>query len=147
MLKEDYEKLKKSVTKTLKSLNHSTDLESDKLFDKLRDLKLGAAPHDVLAFISSLGVMGWFLGRAENKDQRISVALKYGIPAVGAVAISTLCTVGLVASGPSLIIGTLSGLVINKIGSSIDNMRKKRKNSEINIPVDNTPILTEIKEV
>lgn len=146
LLKEDYEKLKKSVTRTLKSLNHSTDLESDKLFDKLRDLKLGAGPHDVVAFITSLGVMGWFLGRAENKDQRISVALKYGIPAVGAVAISTLCTVGLVASGPSLIIGTLAGLVINKIGSGIDNMRKKRKNSEVNIPVDNTPILTEIKE-
>lgn len=144
--KEDYEKLKKSVTRTLKSLNHSTDLESDKLFDKLRDLKLGAGPHDVLAFISSLGVMGWFLGRAENKDQRMSVALKYGIPAVGAVAISTLCTVGLVASGPSLIIGTLSGLVINKIGSSIDNMRKKRNNKNTNIPIDNTPILTEIKE-
>lgn len=144
--KEDYEKLKKSVTRTLKSLNHSTDLESDKLFDKLRDLKLGAGPHDVLAFISSLGVMGWFLGRAENKDQRISVALKYGIPAVGAVAISTLCTVGLVASGPSLIIGTLSGLVINKIGAGIDDMRKKQNNKNTNIPVDNTPILTEIKE-
>lgn len=123
--KEDYTKLKKKVDKTLRSLNHSVDLETDKLFDKIRDLKLGSAPHDVLAFLASLGIMGYGVSKADSKDQKMSVTLKYGIPAVGAVAITTLCTVGLIASGPSLLIGFISGLVMNKLGVIADNARKK----------------------
>lgn len=121
----DYAKLKKKVDRTLKSLNHSVDLETDKLFDKIRDLKLGSAPHDVLAFLASLGIMGYGVSKADSKDQKMSVTLKYGIPAVGAVAITTLCTVGLIASGPSLLIGFVSGLVMNKLGVVADNARKK----------------------
>lgn len=123
--KEEYTKLKKKVDKTLRSLNHSVDLETDKLFDKIRDLKLGSAPHDVLAFLASLGIMGYGVSKAESKDQKMSVTLKYGIPAVGAVAITTLCTVGLIASGPSLLIGFVSGLAMNKLGVVADNVRKK----------------------
>lgn len=131
--KEDYAKLKKKVDKTLKSLNHSVDLETDKLFDKIRDLKLGAAPHDVLAFVASLGVMGYGVSKADSKDQRMSVTLKYGIPAVGAVAITTICTVGLIASGPSLLIGLVSGLVMNKLGEVADNTRKKYQEKPLNL--------------
>lgn len=125
--KEDYSELKKSVSKTLKSFDMSVDLEGDKLFDKVRDLYLGSAPHDTLGFLASLGVAGWFMGKAENNDERMSVALKYGIPIVGGAAITTLCAVGLVASGPSLLIGVISGLAINKLGESADEMRKNKK--------------------
>lgn len=123
---EDYEKLKRLQKEALKSLDVSADLEGDKLFDKVRDLYLGSAPHDTLAFLASLGLVGWYLGKADNNDERISAALKYGIPAIGGVAIATLCTVGLIASGPSLIIGGISGLLINKLGEGIDDVRKKR---------------------
>lgn len=123
--KDEYTKLKKKVDKTLRYLNHSVDLETDKLFDKIRDLKLGSAPHDVLAFVASLGIMGYGVSKADSKDQKMSVTLKYGIPAVGAVAITTLCTVGLIASGPSLLIGFVSGLAMNKLGVLADNARKK----------------------
>lgn len=123
--KEDYAKLKTSVTKALKSLNHSVDLETDKLFDKVRDLYLGSAPHDALAFFASLGVVGWYLAKADDADERISAALKFGIPAIGAVAIATICTVGLIASGHSLLIGGISGLAINKLGEAVDEWRKK----------------------
>lgn len=123
--KDKYAKLKKKVDRTLKSLNHSVDLETDKLFDKIRDLKLGSAPHDVLAFVATLGIMGYGVSKADSKDQKMSVTLKYGIPAVGAVAITTLCTVGLIASGPSLLIGLVSGLAMNKLGVIADDTRKK----------------------
>lgn len=127
--KEDYLKLRKSMNKALKSFDMSVDLEGDKLFDKVRDLYLGSAPHDTLAFLASLGVAGWFLGKAENNDERMSVALKYGIPIAGGAAITTLCAVGLVASGPSLVVGLISGLAINKLGEAADEMRKKPKNN------------------
>lgn len=121
----DYEKLQKSVDKSLKSLNKSIDLESDKLFDKIRDLKLGSAPHDVLAFLASLGLIGWGVSKADSKDEKISVTLKYGIPALFGVMTAIACTVGLVASGPSLLIGLASTIPINMIGKAIDNLRKK----------------------
>lgn len=122
---KEYKKLQKTVDKALLSFDKSTDLESDKLFDKVRDLKLGSAIHDALAFVGSTLVAGWFVGKADTKDDKISATLKYGIPVVGAVAIATICTVGLIASGPSFIIGGVSGIFINKLGEFIDNKRKK----------------------
>lgn len=123
--KEKYEKLNKTVNRTINSFDFSVDQEGDKLFDKIRDLKLGSAIHDVLAFVGSTVAAGWFVGKADTNNDKISAALKYGIPVVGAVTIATLCAVGLIASGPSLIIGTVSGLVFNKLGEIIDNQRKK----------------------
>lgn len=125
MAEEDYKKLSKNVSSFSRSLNKSVDLETDKLFDKVRDLLIGSAPLDVLSILSSLGVVGFGLTLADNKDQRISVALKYGIPAVGAVSVSLLCTLGLISGGPSLIIGLISGLAINKLGEVLDKKRKE----------------------
>lgn len=129
--KEDYAKLERTVNKALKSLDYSTDLEGDKLFDKVRDLKLGSAIHDTLAFFGSILLVGWGLSKADDKDERISAALKYGIPAIGGVAIAILCTVGLIASGPSFIIGGVSGLAINKLGEVVDDIRKKHKKNTV----------------
>lgn len=122
----EFIKLKKSVDKTLMRLNKAADMEHDKLFDKIRDLKLGSAPHDVLAFLGSLGVIGWGVSKADSKDEKISVTLKYAIPALFGVAMAIGCTVGLIASGPSLLIGLASTIPINMLGKVIDNARKKK---------------------
>lgn len=122
----DYQRLQKSVNKSVKSLNKAIDLETDKLFDKVRDLQLGSGTHDTLAFLASLGVIGWGVSRADSKDEKISVTLKYGIPAVIGVMTTILCTVGLIASGPSLLIGLASTIPVNMLGEAVDNMRKKR---------------------
>ena len=106
----------------------STDLEADKLFDKIRDLKIGSAPKDTLVVLSSFGVVGYGLSKADNTEEKIAVSIKYGIPTVGAVAIMVYCTVGLISAGPSLLIGLLSGLALNQIGTGVDNFRKQIKN-------------------
>lgn len=126
---DEFAKLQKSVNKTLIRLNKSADMEHDKLFDKIRDLKLGSAPHDVLAFVGSLGVIGWGVSKADSKDEKISVTLKYAIPALFGVAMAIGCTVGLIASGPSLLIGLASTIPINMIGKAVDNARKKKDDS------------------
>lgn len=124
---EEYAKLEKSVNKALISLDKSIDLETDKLFDKIRDLQLGSAPHDVLAILSSFGLIAWGVSKADNKDEKISVTLKYGIPALFGVITAVWCALGLIASGPSLLIGLVSTIPINKLGEFIDNKRKKYK--------------------
>lgn len=123
---EEFTKLQKSVNKTLMRLNKSADMEHDKLFDKIRDLKLGSAPHDVLALLASFGIIGWGVSKADSKDEKISVTLKYAIPALFGVAMAIGCTVGLIASGPSLLIGLASTIPINMLGKAIDNARKKK---------------------
>ena len=90
----------------------------------MRDLEIGSAPTDVVSIASSIAAVGIGLSKADSKDERISAALNYGIPAIGAVAVSSICTLSLVAAGPSLAIGLVSGLIINKIGSFADKIRK-----------------------
>ncbi|HNW26419.1 MAG TPA: hypothetical protein PLG15_01835 [Candidatus Gastranaerophilaceae bacterium] len=139
---KDFLKLKKIAHKSIKNLNKSTNLETDKLFDKIRDLKIGSAPNDSLSILASLGLIGWGLGKADNNDQRLSVALKYGIPALGAIATALYCTVSLVAGGPAIVFGLVSGLVINKIGTIADNARKRYEDKTLtikNIAQDNLP--------
>lgn len=122
--KEDYAKLEKSVNRYLDSLHVSIDTETDKLFDKVRDLKIGSAPKDTLAVLASVGVVGWGLSKSKNNDERVSVSLKYGIPAVGGVLTALYCTLALMPAGPSLFIGLISGLIMNKLGEATDNARK-----------------------
>lgn len=106
------------------SLEKSVDLETDKMFDKVRDLKIGSAPKDTLALLIPLGAVGYGINKADTTDQKISAGIKYGVPVMGAIAITTYCTIGLLSAGPSLLIGLLSGLALNQIGSEVDNFRK-----------------------
>lgn len=127
---EDYVKLERTVNRATSSLNRSVDIETDKLFDKIRDLELGGAPHDIVAILLSIGYVGYELAKVDNKDERTSVALKYGIPVIGAVGTSLYCALGLVSGGKSLAFGIISGLIINKIGEFVDNLRKKHNKTE-----------------
>lgn len=131
---KEYLKVKKETYKTIKSLDKSIDLETDKLFDKLRDLKIGSATTDVFSVLTSVGVIGWGLTKADNKDERISVTLKYGVPALGAILTSLYCTVGLISGGTALVLGLASGALINKIGVAVDNSRKQIKENKLPLP-------------
>ena len=95
-------KLKSHVNSAVKSLDKSIDIETVQYFDKARDLKLGSAPTDVLSIIFTAGAVGYYLNKAESKDDKYSVSLKYGIPAIGAIATSLYSTARLVAGGKRL---------------------------------------------
>ena len=123
--RDEYLKLKSKVQSAVKSLDHSIDIETVQYFDKARDLKLGSAPTDVLSILATVGTVGYYLNRAESKDDKYSVSLKYGIPAVGAIATSLYCTARLVSGGKALLFGLLSGWAMNKAGVLVDDARKK----------------------
>lgn len=129
---KEYKQVKNKMYKSVNSLNHSIKLE-DELFDKIRDLSIGSAPKDTLAVIGSAGIVAWGLSKADSKDEKISVALKYGIPTIGAVATALYCTVGLVSGGGALLIGLASGVAISKVGVFVDSIRKKYKEKELTL--------------
>lgn len=130
---KEYLQLKNCANEAIKSLDKSIDLETDKLFDKIRDIKLGSAPTDFIGILTSLGVVAWGLGKADNKEERVSVTLKYGIPAVGAVVTSIFCAVGMIAGGPSIVLGLLSGLAMHKIGEVVDESIKNYKQKKLSL--------------
>ncbi len=123
--REEYLKLRGEANKAVKTLDKAIHTESNLFFDKLRDLSLGSAPTDILSILGSVGGVGLGLSMADNKDERISAALKYGIPIVGSLATSVVLTVGLVSGIKAMLIGMASGAVINRIGTAIDKKRKE----------------------
>ncbi|MBR1754848.1 hypothetical protein IJ732_08445 [bacterium] len=124
---KDYKKLEKQVNKAMKSLEKSTTLETDKLFDKMRDLKIGSAPTDMLTLLTTFTTVGIGLAKADDSDSRKSAALKFGIPAIGTVLTTMYGTLKMFSAGQSLIFGAITGLVINKIGEAADNLRLRTK--------------------
>lgn len=123
--RSEYLKLKSKVHSAIKSLDKSIDIETVQYFDKARDLKLGSAPTDVLSILGAVGAVGYYLNKAETTDDKYSVSLRYGIPAIGAIATSLYCTARLVSGGKAMLLGLLSGWVMNKAGVVVDDTRKK----------------------
>jgi len=128
---EEFKHLQRVADKAVEKLDKAVILETDKFFDKLRDLKLGSAPTDCLSMLTGIGAVTAGLTKAEDNDERISVTLKYGIPALGTIATSLCLGAALVSGGAALVCSTLSGLTLNKICSKIDEYRENRTNAKI----------------
>ena len=118
-----------SLKKAVKSFDKSVELESVEFFDKVRDLRLGSAPTDVLTILFSFITLFLGLGHARTNDERTSIMLKTGIPIVGGIAAATYTATKLVNGGKSLAFGFLSGIILNRLGVIADNIRKN-KNAE-----------------
>lgn len=131
--REDYLKLKENVTRTVKHIDNAITKETDNFFDMNRDLKLGSAPTDILSILAAIGAVGVGISKSENKDQKNSVLLRAGIPAIGAIATSLYFSASLVSGGRSMLYGAISGLIIGKAGSMLDKYRKEH------FPVKETP--------
>lgn len=116
-----------SVKKAVKSFDKSVELESVEFFDKVRDLRLGSAPTDVLTILLSFITLSFGLGYAKDNDKRQSIMLKSGIPVAGGIATAIYSATKLVSGGKSLALGFLSGIILNQLGKIADNIRKNHK--------------------
>ncbi len=123
--RSQYLKLKSKVNSAIRSLDKSIDTETNKYYDKARDLKLGSAPTDVISILFTMGTVGYYLNKSKGKDEKISSTLKYGIPAVGAIVTSLYTAARMVAGSKALIFGLVSAWALNKAGVLVDDFRKK----------------------
>ena len=124
---EEYQKLKNSAKKATDELNKAVMQEGSEYVDKVRDLTDGSALTDVaLSMALPLVSTSVAVSRAETKEKKQSVALKYGIPIVTGAITSTLATVKLVAGGKALALGLASTLITNQICSRIDKKLKEK---------------------
>ena len=116
-----------AVKKAVQSFDKSVQYECVEFFDKIRDLRLGSAPTDVLTILFSFITLTLGLGHAKSKEKCQSIMLTSGIPIVGGIAVSTITATKLVSGGKSLALGFLSGLALNQIGKVVDNIFKRNK--------------------
>lgn len=130
---KEYRQVKKVADTATGSLNNSIHIETEKLFDKFRDLAIGSAPMDTLGMLIPLGCIGWGLAQADDNDERISAGLRYGVPAVGALSTILYCTAGLMSGGQAVLFAVLADFGIHHVGKYIDEKRKDLKKHPINL--------------
>lgn len=129
--RDEYEALKKTAQKAIKSLNNAVYNEGQNYTDKLRDLSVGSALTDVAI---GMGVpiltTGIAVSAADTKEQKRSVMLKYGVPLMVGVATASTCALRLIAGGKALILGIITSTITNNICERIDNKLKSKKQPE-----------------
>lgn len=111
--------------KSVESFDRSVHLETGELYDKLRDLDIGSAPTDVLTLVFSAWMIVSALDKAKNHEEKKSILLKSGIPIVGGVATTLISATKLLSSGKSIMLGFVSGLILNRMGIIADDIRKE----------------------
>ena len=132
--KSEYSKIEKLYRAWLKSLDKSIKLETEDYFSKLRDLAMGSAPTDVLTILGSLGILGYNLAKSKDNDQRTSIALKYGIPALTGIGASLYFNAKLFAGSKALICSSILSFAVNRLGAWADNNLKQYKQSKLQNP-------------
>jgi hypothetical protein len=121
----DYNEIKKSYDKSLKSLDKSINLETEEFVNKLRDLTMGSAPTDILTNLVGVGTLAYYLGKADDNQQRMGIALKYGFPALTLIGIGLFGNAKLFAGTKSLALGIISSWIVNRIGTAANDILMK----------------------
>ncbi len=149
--KEEYRKIRSQVYHTSDKLNQVVQGEGDLYFDKLRDIVLGSAFSDIIfGMVTPLATMGAVLALDETKEERISTTLRLGIPLIGGIATSTAFLFLLASGGKALILSSLIGLGLNRIGTYADNrlvqdrMAKEDKHPKANAVIKNVNLASTI---
>ena len=116
----DKKVLEKAVKKSGKFLRNSNTKECSEYFDKIRDLKLGSAPTDIVTAATLLGVSGVAIASADDRKRRVSRLVTGVIPTISGVGVSLGMAAGLVSGGKSLIYGLLATFILNRLGIVVD---------------------------
>ena len=141
--RNEYIKIRKQIYDTTNKLNKVTNAESDLYFDKIRDITLGSAFTDIVfGMLTPLATMGIVIAADDTKNDRISTTLKLGIPLIGGIATSTAFLFLLASGGKAMALSTLTGAILNRIGSFADkqireNQEAQAKNEQLNSIIKN----------
>lgn len=127
----EYARIEKAYKGNIKTLDKAIKTETDDFVSKVRDLATGGAPTDILTIVGSFASLGYCLKNSDNATERESILLKYGIPAIAGVMTSVYCNMKLYAGTKSLIIGGLSSLVVNRIGTWASTKLEQYKNKNL----------------
>lgn len=126
-----------AVSKSGRKYSHSLNNSLDKMinmFDKERDNVLGAGTTDILGLLMPAGAFIWTLSKKKEKDEKRGATLEYGIPLLGSYTVYIYGLANQLNGFKSLALSAVSGLILNKIGSSVNKFYQKNKQENITSP-------------
>lgn len=132
--KAEYSKIEKMYNSWVKSLDKSIKTETEDFMGKLRDLTMGSAPTDVLTILGAFSVLGYNLAKSDDNNQRVSIALKYGIPALAGIGSSLYFNAKLFAGSKALLASSLLSFGVNRLGSWADKKLKAYQQKKVQNP-------------
>ncbi len=94
-------------------------------YEKLAELRVGSAPADILGILGPTVLGTALVVNSKDTDERISKTLTQGIPILGGVATTYYGTTRGFTGAKNLILGLVTGWVLNVIGSKTDELVKK----------------------
>ena len=108
------------VPEAIKKLKKANAAECVDFFERKRDMIAGGAPTDILTAVIGLGGCSYALGRAKDKDERLSKTITLGIPVIVGLATSLISSAMLLSGGTGLLLAGATGYAANLIGRYID---------------------------
>lgn len=105
-----------------KNINKATTMESNDLFDKCAEFKVGSAPNDVLGLAFPLGVGAVAVSRADDKKERVSTTLTTGIPILGTIGTMIYGTTRMLSGAKNLGMALIVGTALNAVGNACNKL-------------------------
>ena len=124
--KKDYKSVKAGTNYLNNLLNEATDIEGNNMFNKVAESKVGSIVTDMMG----LGLLGYtgvkVTSKGNNKEEKISAALKVGIPLLGTIGTYFYSAAKAFSGITNVIFSLGTGFILNRIGDSINNYYQKR---------------------
>lgn len=125
----EYQAAKKCMTKMNDKLNTAIKHE-DITYEKLAELRVGSGPTDVLGIIGPAALAAMLVANSKDKDERISRTLTGGIPILGGIGMSYYGTLRGWTGAKNLVIGLLTGWLLNVVGEQTDIYAKNYRSEQ-----------------
>ena len=110
------EKMNKNMNKAISSENQ--------VYEKLAELRVGSAPTDVVGILGPAALAALVVANSKDRDERISRTLTGGVPIIGGIGMSYYGTLRGWTGAKNLILGLVTGWVLNIIGEQTDSYVK-----------------------
>ena len=119
-----YKQAKRITNELNNNLNNAIGSELNS-FDKLAELQVGSLPTDILGILGPTALGTLLVVSSKDKNERISKTLTQGVPILGGVGVTYYGTTRGWTGAKNLILGLVTGYLLNVIGSKADDLYKK----------------------
>ena len=116
-----------------RKLNSACEFESENLLERLRDIKFGAAPAEVVGTILPIPIVFGAIANEKTKEDKVSTAIHSGIPVLGGMATWAYAGILKLLSNPkSMGLSLLTGIALSGITDPIDKKFNPEKYEKAN---------------
>ena len=123
---KEYRKLKLRGEQLNATLNKAVEAEGDKMCDKIAESIVGSIPTDLVVLGSTAATGAYAISSGKDKNEKIGATLKVGVPLMGTIGMYFYSASRALSGTTNLLLSAASGLILNRIGSSIYDYYQKR---------------------